>query len=203
MGYKIPLVYVNYYSYVYYVMREKLNPPTTMNTKNEFSKIYKTTFEDGTVYFSRLSSSKGYSGKTFISNMVSHYNSFTNNPLRKNLVTEFETRCYNEVDTVKCEIVFEGLTSEAMVMRDKLIKTTLNCGNTNSSSNNGQNGAKRELLRVSKEFSKSITNSMGVVVSYVDRDWAKRKGLWEFLNFSSVYPINPKFVEILRPIERF
>jgi hypothetical protein len=202
MSYKIPLVYVNYYSYVYYVMREKLNPPT-MNTKNEFSKIYKTTFEDGTVYFSRLSSSKGYSGKTFISNMVSHYNSFTNNPLRKNLVTEFETRCYNEVATVKCEIVFEGLTSEAMVMRDKLIKTTLNCGNTNSSSNNGQNGAKRELLRVSKEFSKSITNSMGVVVSYVDRDWAKRKGLWEFLNFSSVYPINPKFVEILRPIERF
>ena len=202
MSYKIPLVYVNYYSYVYYVMREKLNPPT-MNTKNEFSKIYKTTFEDGTVYFSRLSSSKGYSGKTFISNMVSHYNSFTNNPLRKNLVTEFETRCYNEVATVKCEIVFEGLTSEAMVMRDKLIKTTFNCGNTNSSSNNGQNGAKRELLRVSKEFSKSITNSMGVVVSYVDRDWAKRKGLWEFLNFSSVYPINPKFVEILRPIERF
>jgi hypothetical protein len=56
---------------------------------------------------------------------------------------------------------------------------------------------------VSKEFSKSITNSMGVVVSYVDRDWAKRKGLWELLNFASVYPINPKFVEIMRPIERF
>jgi hypothetical protein len=171
--------------------------------KNEFSKIYKTTFEDGTVYFSRLSSSKGYSGKTFIGNMVSHYNSFTKNPLRKNLVTEFETRCYNEVDTVKCEIVFEGLTSEAMVMRDKLIKTTPNCGNIKLSSNNGQNGVTRELLKVNKEFSKSLTSKLGVVVNYIDREWAKQKGLWEFLNFSSVHPINPKFVEILVPIERY
>lgn len=170
--------------------------------KNESSKIYKTTFEDGTVYFSRLSSSKGYSGKTFISNMVSHYKSFSNNPLRKNLVTEFETRCFNEVDTVKCEIIFEGSTSEAMKMRDKLIKSTPNCGNTKFSSNNGQNGASREILKVTKEFSKVVKSSTGAVVSYVDREWARKKGLWDVLNFSNEYPLNSKFVEILKPIER-
>ena len=172
-----------------------------MSNKKENSRLYKVTFEDGTVYFSRVCLSKGYSEKTFISNTISVYNSNKRNPLRQTMITEFETRVFNEVETLKCEIVFEGLTDEAMKLRDELIEKTLNCGNSKKSMNN-EGRISKEIIKVGKEFSKIMKSSTGAVVSFVDREWARKKGLWEVLNFSNEYPLNTKFVEILKPIER-
>jgi hypothetical protein len=117
------------------------------------------------------------------------------------MITEFETRVFNEVETLKCEIVFEGLTDDAMKLRDELIEKTLNCGNSKKSMNN-EGRISKEIIKVGKEFSKIMKSSTGAVVSFVDREWARKKGLWEVLNFSNEYPLNTKFVEILKPIER-
>jgi len=172
-----------------------------MSNKKENSRLYKTTFEDGVVYFSRVCLSKGYSEKTFISNTISVYKSNKRNPLRKTMITEFEKRVFNEIGTLKCEIIFEGKTTEAMNLRDELIEKTLNCGNKNKSINT-EGRISKEIIKVKKEFSKIMKSSTGAVVSYVDREWARKKGLWEVLNFSNEYPLNTKFVEILKPIER-
>ena len=187
--------------YLYYVMREKLKPLIGMTPKKEMSRLYKVTFVDGTVYFSRVCLSKGYSVKTFISNTISVYNSNKRNPLRQTMITEFETRVFEEVTTLKCEIIFEGLTEEAMKMRDEFIKVTPNCGNSKMSLNN-EGRISKEIIRVGKEFSKIVKNSTGDIVSFVDSEWAKRKGYWDVLNFSNRYPLNSKYVQILKPIER-
>ena len=187
--------------YLYYVMREKLKPLIVMTPKKEMSRLYKVTFVDGTVYFSRVCLSKGYSVKTFISNMISVYNSNKRNPLRQTMITEFETRVFEEVTTLKCEIIFEGLTEEAMKLRDELIKVTPNCGNSKMSLNNEGRMAK-EIIRVGKEFSKILKSSTGDIVSFVDSEWARQKGYWDVLNFSNRYPLNAKYVQILKEIER-
>jgi len=171
------------------------------NTKKENSRLYKTTFEDGSVYFSRVALSKGYSAKTFITNTISVYKSNLKNPLRETMITVFEKKVFNEFSTLKSEIIFEGNTNEAMKLRDELIKITPNCGNSNKSKNNEGRIAK-EVIKVAKEFSKVMKSSTGAVVSFVDKEWARKKGMWEILNFSNPYPLNPNFVEILKPIER-
>ena len=183
-------------------LRDMNNPNNEiMRNKKEMSRLYKTIFVDGSVYFSRVCLTKGYSEKTFISNTISVYKSNLRNPLRKTMITEFEKRVFNELETLKCEIVFEGLTTEAMSLRDELISKTPNCGNTNKSKNN-EGRISKEIIKVGKEFSKVMKSKSGKVVSYVDREWARKKGLWDILNFSNEYPINNKFVEILKPIER-
>ena len=187
--------------YLYYVMREKLKPLIVMTPKKEMSRLYKVTFEDGTVYFSRVCLSKGYSVKTFISNLISGYNSNKRNPLRQTMITEFETRVFEEVTTLKCEIIFEGLTEEAMKLRDELIKVTPNCGNSKMSLNN-EGRISKEIIRVGKEFSKILKSSTGDIVSFVDSEWARQKGYWDVLNFSNRYPLNAKYVQILKEIER-
>jgi len=183
-------------------MRDKVNPNNKiMRNKKEMSRLYKTMFVDGSVYFSRVCLSKGYSEKTFISNTVSVYKSNLRNPLRQTMITEFEKKVFNEIETLKCEIIFEGPTTKVMNLRDELISKTPNCGNTNKSKNN-EGRISKEVVKVGMEFSKLVKSSTGVVVAYVDREWARKKGLWDVLNFSNEYPINNKFVEILKPIER-
>jgi hypothetical protein len=88
-----------------------------------------------------------------------------------------------------------------MKLRDELIKVTPNCGNSKMSLNN-EGRISKEIIRVGKEFSKIVKNSAGDIVSFVDSEWAKRKGYWDVLNFSNRYPLNAKYVQILKPIER-
>ena len=174
---------------------------TNKMNKKQLSRLYKTIFADGTIYFSRVCLTKGYSEKTFISNTISVYKSNLRNPKRQTMITEFEKRVFNELNSLKCEIVYEGPTTEAMKLRDELILKTPNCGNSNKSKNNEGRIAK-DVIKVAKTLSKVINNGSGQIISYVDREWARKKGLWEFINFSNEYPLNTQFVEILKPIKR-
>ena len=58
------------------------------------------------------------------------------------------------------------------------------------------------VIKVKKRFSKNVVNSAGDVVSYVDKEWARKRGLWEVCNFSNIHPINSRFVEIMESIKR-
>lgn len=166
------------------------------------SRLYKTTFSDGMVYFSRVNLSKGYSEKTFCSDVVSHYHANMRNPLRHTMVTEFERRMVREIESVQCEIIFEGCTKEAMVLRDKMIKETPNCGNFKKSMDIVKGMV--DVIRIGKEFSKVLKNSSGDVVNYVEVDWARLRGLWEKCDFNQRHPLNRNYVRILHNnIERF
>ena len=58
------------------------------------------------------------------------------------------------------------------------------------------------VIKVKKELSKIVKSSNGNTVSYVDNEWARKKGLWNLVNHSNRYPLNERFVEITKPIER-
>jgi hypothetical protein len=180
-------------------MRLRLKPKD-MN-KEKMSRLYKTTFSDGTVFFSRVRLSKGYSAKTFCSDVVSHYHANMRNPLRHSMVTEFERMMVKEIESVKCEIIFEGPTNEAMEMRDKLIQSTPNCGNVKKSVENNKGTV--EVIRVGKEFSKVLKSVNGEMVNYVSVEWARLRGLWEKCDFNQRHPMDRNFIRIFHSIERF
>ena len=176
------------------------NPKTeVMNVKN-CSRVYKLTFENGDTYYGRIVLSKNYSASTYVKDMAGRPKLNALNPLRVNMTTEIEKRVEKELKSIKSEIIFEGLTSEAIEFKDKMVETDTNSLNIRKNVVMGKVMA--EAIKVTKEFSKVVKSSTGAVVSYVDREWARKKGLWDVLNFSNEYPLNPKFVEILKPIER-
>jgi|TARA_B110000902_G_C14113340_1_gene515225 hypothetical protein len=170
-----------------------------MNVKN-FSRVYKLDFENGDTYYGRVTLSKNYSASTYVKDMAGRPKLNALNPLRVSMTTEVEKRVERELKSIKSEIIFEGLTSEAIEFKDNLVETDKNSLNIRKNVVMGKVMA--EAIKVTKQFSKVLTSSTGAVVSYVDREWARKKGLWDVLNFSNVYPINDKFVEILKPIER-
>lgn len=170
-----------------------------MNVK-DFSRVYKLTFENGETYYGRVVLSKNYSAGTYLKDLAARPKLNALNPLRVNMTTEIEKRIEKELETIKSEIIFEGLTAEAIALKDKLTETDVNCLNIRTNVVMGK--IKAEAIKVGKEFSKVMKSKSGAVVSFVDREWARKKGLWEVLNFSNEYPLNAKFVEILKPIER-
>ena len=170
-----------------------------MNVKN-YSRVYKLTFENKDTYYGRIVLSKNYSANTYLTDMAARPKLNALNPLRVNMTTEIEKRVEKELKSIKSEIIFEGLTSEAIKLKDSMVETDKNSLNIRKNVVMGKSMA--EAIKVGKEFSKELKSKSGTVVSYVDREWARKKGLWNILNFSNEYPINNKFVEILKPIER-
>ena len=164
----------------------------------EKSRIYKVTFENGTVHYGRVALSKGYSEKTYISNLLSGYKHNINNPLRVSMITEFEKRVVNEQSTLMCEIVFEGDTTESTKVKDGLIKNTKLCMNTRLSTIN--KSPKKQPLKVKKEYVKSLTNSNGEKLTYIDVDRVFVRKLSSVVNFKKKHPIKPNYVLSLKDI---
>lgn len=169
--------------------------------KSTNSIVYKTTFEDGTTHYGRVNSDKRYSPKTYISNLLSAYKHNINNPLRINMITDFEKKIHSEQLTLKCEIVFSGTTIESMAAKDSFIKYDKNSMNSRVSSDNTGKIAV-EIIKIPKAHSKQLASASGDVVYYIDRSWAKRNGLEHMVNLFKVHPINSEFVLSLKHIER-
>ena len=100
------------------------------------SKLYKTTFINGDIHFGRVASYKKYAPLTYLRDKLSVIKSNAKNPNRTNMTTEFELRVQKEFETVKCEIIYEGLTKDCCDKKDEFILKTSKCLNEKKSTIN-------------------------------------------------------------------
>lgn len=136
------------------------------------SKLYKTTFENGDVHFGRVASYKNYSPQVYLSDKLSTIKSNLKNPNRNNMTTDFELRVQEEYDTVKCEIIFEGLTLECCNKKDSLIYNSKKCINMRKSTINKTGSPKPRTIK--KVYIKKLVNpKTDETFYYVDWSWAK------------------------------
>ena len=139
---------------------------------SDYSKLYKTTFENGDVHFGRVVSSKKYSAKTYLSDQISKIKSNRKNPNRLNRITEFELRVEREIETVQCEIIFEGLTAECCQKKDSLIYNSKQCINYRTSVMNKKR--ETQFRTIKKVYIKKLVNpNTKETFHYVDWSWAK------------------------------
>ena len=171
----------------------------SMNPK-DYSRVYKLTFSNGDTYYGRVTLSKNYSASTYLKDMANRPKLNAKNPLRVNMTTVIEKRVSKELETIKSEIIFEGLTPEAIKFKDNLTETDSNCLNLRTNVVMGEKMA--EAINVGREFSKVLKSSSGDVINYVDSLWAKKKNLWDVLDFTTKYPNKPNYVKICKPINR-
>lgn len=170
----------------------------TFKPTDGMSYLYKTTFTDGSVHYGRVNASKGYTAKTYISNLLSGYKHNIHNPLRQSMITEFERKVNSERSTLKCERVFFGTTSECRTERDKLVKVTDRCMNTRQSlSDTTGKISKTPTLRLRGECVKTITSTVdGSKMYFVEREYGYLRGLKDNM-IGKKHPLNPNFIGIV------
>jgi len=166
--------------------------------KSENSRVYKVTFKDGNVHYGRVCLSKGYSEKTYITNLLSGYKHNINNPKRVGRITKFEKRVVAESNTLKCEIVFEGNTQESLKFKDEQIKMEAVCMNKRKS--NVHRSPVKVEFKVKKEYVKTLTNAKGEKLFYINRDRVFSMGFNKDVDFKQTHPLKPNFVRSLRDV---
>jgi hypothetical protein len=135
------------------------------------SKLYKTTFINGDVHFGRVASYKKYTPLTYLRDKLSTIKSNAKNPNRSNMTTEFELRVQKEFETVKCEIIYEGLTKDCCDKKDEFIIKTRKCLNEKKSTINIM---KNKIHSIKKEYVKKlVSNNTGETIYYVMWPWVK------------------------------
>lgn len=165
---------------------------------DRMSYLYKTTFTDGLVHYGRVNASKGYSNKTYISNLISGYKHNSNNPLRYTMITDFEKKVFTELSSLVCEIVFFGTTEECRKERDRLIKITNNCMNSKSSSIDTFGKLSKEIVQIKKEYVKTIVSAVdGTRMFFIDKEYGFRRALTDNMVTSKKHPLNSNFVQII------
>jgi len=163
---------------------------------SDYSKIYKTTFENGDVHFGRVVSSKKYSPKIYLNDQISKIKSNSKNPNRINRTTEFELRVQREIDTVKCEIVFEGLTTECCQKKDSLIYNSKQCINYRLSVMNKKRVS--EVISIKKVYIKKLVNpNTKETFHYIDWSWAKSHPYFsKHISIDDSHPLYPNFKKL-------
>lgn len=165
---------------------------------NKQNNIFKTTFTDGTTHFFRVPSSRNKTPKSYIAYQYSTYKHNVSNPNRSSNVTEFETRVAQELNTLKCELVFSGTEQQCKVERDRLIKVTDKCMNFKSSSNDstGRMGSKL-LVQIKSEYVKTLSAIDGTKLYFINMEYGFRRALKENMVTYKKHPLNPNFVQII------
>jgi hypothetical protein len=171
-----------------------------LRNPSELSRVYKVTFNNGDTHYGRVVSSKNYSAKTYLVEQSRKLKYNTNNPLRMNMTTEVEKRICNEYETTICEIVFEGLTSEAIKFKDEVSKNDSNSLNMKT---NVLMGERRDMLKVPMKYSKVIKSVGGETITYINNGYAKLHKLVKFLDETKRHPLDGTFARVLVPIERY
>lgn len=163
---------------------------------SDSSKIYKTTFKNGDVHFGRVVSSKRYSPKIYLSDQISKIKSNRKNPNRVNMTTEFELRVEKEIDTVKCEIVFEGLTAECCEKKDSLIYNSKQCINYRKSVMNRKKVSNpRNIKKI--HIKKLVNPKTNETFHYVDWSWAKSHPYFsKHISIDESHPLYPNFKKL-------
>jgi hypothetical protein len=173
-------------------MNKKSFKPT-----DRMSYLYKTTFEDGFVHYGRVNASKGYSNKTYISNLISGYKHNSNNPLRYTMITDFESKVFTETQSLNCEIVFFGTTEDCRKERDRLISITNNCMNSKASSIDTIGKIKKQIVQIKAEYVKILSAIDGTKMYFINMEYGFRRALRENMVTYKKHPLNPNFVQII------
>jgi hypothetical protein len=122
-----------------------------------------------------------------------------NNPIRVNMTTEVEKRVHAELSTTKCEIVFEGPTTEAIVIKDTLAAKDLKSLNLRT---NVVMGESKDTIEVPTKYSKVLKNTKGEILNYISMTYAKLHDLNKYLDETKRHPMDKSFTQILIPIVR-
>jgi hypothetical protein len=172
-----------------------------MNNKSESSRVYKVTFANGDTHYGRVVLSKNYSAKTYLSDMAGRVLINANNPIRVNMTTEVEKRVHSELSTTLCEIVFEGPTAEAIVVKDTLAAKDLKSLNLRTNVTMGESN--KDTIEVPIKYSKVLKNAKGELLNYINVGYANLHQLVKFLDETKRHPLDKTFAQILIPIERY
>jgi uncharacterized protein YlaI len=167
--------------------------------KSELSRVYKVTFSNGDTHYGRVVLSKNYSAKTYLSDMAGRVLINANNPIRVNMTTEVEKRVHAELSTTTCEIVFEGPTSEAIVVKDTLAAKDLKSLNLRT---NVVMGESKDTIEVPTKHSKILRNTKGEILNYISVTYAKLHNLNKYLDETKRHPMDKSFTQIRIPIVR-
>ena len=167
--------------------------------KSESSRVYKVTFANGDTHYGRVVLTKNYSAKTYLNDMAGRVIINANNPIRVNMTTEVEKRVHAELSTTKCEIVFEGSTSEAIVIKDTLAANDLKSLNLRT---NVVMGEDKNAIEVPTKYSKVLKNTKGEILNYISMTYAKLHDLNKYLDETKRHPMDKSFTQILIPIVR-
>jgi len=168
--------------------------------KKDCSRVYKLTFKDGSTHYGRIILTKGYSAQLYLTDTANREKNNKNNPNRKDNMTTFvEKKVAAELETTKCEIVYEGLTSEAIKIKDRLSESDLNSLNSRK---NVEMGAKKDMIKLPKKHSKVLKSVSGDVMTFVSSSYARLHNLVQYLNETKRYPMDNTFTQILIPVER-
>ena len=186
-------------SYLYY-MRERVTLTPLNKNKSESSRVYKVSFANGDTHYGRIVLSKNYSARTYLADMAGRLVHNSNNPIRVNMTTEVERRVAMELETTKCEIVFEGSTEEAVRVKDTLVIEDLKSLNTRHGVVMGE---QRDEFKIPIKYSKSVKNAAGNIINYISSNYANLNKLGKYLDERSRYPMDKSFVQILVPISRY
>jgi hypothetical protein len=169
-------------------------------SKSESSRVYKVSFLNGDTHYGRVVLSKNYSAKTYLSDMAGRVLINANNPIRVNMTTEVEKRVHAELSTTTCEIVFEGPTSEAIVIKDTLAAKDLKSLNLRT---NVVMGESKDTLKLPMKHTKVMRSISGEVMNFISVSYARTHHLVKFLNETKRHPLDNSFTQILVPIERY
>ncbi len=167
--------------------------------KKDCSRVYKLTFKDGSTHYGRIILTKGYSAQLYLTDTANREKNNKNNPLRVNMTTTVEKKVAAEIETTKCEIVYEGLTSEAIKIKDGLSESDLNSLNSRK---NVEMGARKDMIKLPKKHSKVLKSVSGDVMTFVSSSYARMHDLVQYLNETKRYPLDNTFTQILIPVER-
>lgn len=167
--------------------------------KSECSRVYKLTFKDGSTHYGRVVLSKQYSASTYLKDTANRERLNSKNPLRVNMTTFVEKKVAAEVETTKCEIVFEGLTSEAIKVKDEMAEKDSNSLNLRSGVEMGE---RKDIIKLPIKHSKVLRSVSGDVMTFVSSSYARMHDLVQYLNETKRHPLDNTFAQILIPVER-
>ena len=171
---------------------------TSFKPQDRMSFLYKTTFEDGSVHYGRVNASKGYSDKTYISNLLSGFKHNSSNPLRQSMITEFERKVVIEQSSLVCERIFFGTTDECRVERDRLVSITNMCMNVRPSLTDTLGKLTKQVVQIKKEYVKTITSAVdGTKINFIDMEYGFRRALKENMITNKKHPLNANFVQVI------
>jgi len=170
-----------------------------MSNRNQ-SRVYKVTFSNGDTHYGRQSMTTSCSARSYLNNMARRPASNAKNPIRVNMTTEVERRIADELQTTTCEVVFEGPTAEAILVKDRLAAEDIKSLNIRTGVLVGEASGP---VKIPVKQSKALKSREGVVLNFISNSYARVHNLVQYLDETKRHPIDKNYVQILVPVERY
>jgi hypothetical protein len=149
--------------------------------------LFKVQFESGKTYYGLH---KVKTIESFIKTNTNLGKFHLENP-HIHTITNFEELLLNE--KFVCEIVEVGPATKLAVKKDKLVESDKMSINYKKSVLDKKKAEKNPAVLVKKEFVKSVKNTKGEVLNFIEKTIGIKKGLSEGMKFGINHPLKPNF----------